>query len=187
MGRVVDKFVARARRAARGAQGRRSSSRPRRAPGWPRRATTRTSARARSPACIQTELKDRISDELLFGELARGGRVSADLGDGALVFRSARRALRCRPDGIGSAGERRGVLHPALPQRGGHRGALHSRGAALHRTSRARRRDHRRGQWGATTAPRRSPPRPAPWWCRCGERGYGNALIGGFEAARGSG
>jgi ATP-dependent Clp protease ATP-binding subunit ClpA len=36
---------------------------------------------------VQTELKDRLSDDVLFGQLARGGRVTADLGDGRLVFR----------------------------------------------------------------------------------------------------
>jgi hypothetical protein len=36
---------------------------------------------------IQTELKDRLADDLLFGPLAKGGRVTADLdGDGGLVF-----------------------------------------------------------------------------------------------------
>ena len=38
---------------------------------------------------IQTELEDKLSDELLFGRLARGGKVTADLGEGALVFRFA--------------------------------------------------------------------------------------------------
>jgi ATP-dependent Clp protease ATP-binding subunit ClpA len=38
---------------------------------------------------IQTELEDKLSDELLFGRLARGGKVTADLGGGALVFRFA--------------------------------------------------------------------------------------------------
>jgi ATP-dependent Clp protease ATP-binding subunit ClpA len=35
---------------------------------------------------IQTELKDRIVDDLLFGELAKGGRVVVGLGDDRLVF-----------------------------------------------------------------------------------------------------
>jgi len=30
---------------------------------------------------VQTELKDRIVDDLLFGSLAKGGRVEVDLGD----------------------------------------------------------------------------------------------------------
>jgi ATP-dependent Clp protease ATP-binding subunit ClpA len=38
---------------------------------------------------IQTELEDKLSDELLFGRLARGGRVTADLAEGTLVFRFA--------------------------------------------------------------------------------------------------
>ncbi|NNL66613.1 MAG: ATP-dependent Clp protease ATP-binding subunit ClpA [Myxococcales bacterium] len=38
---------------------------------------------------IQTELKDRLTDEVLFGELAKGGKVVADLGDDKLVFRIA--------------------------------------------------------------------------------------------------
>jgi len=37
---------------------------------------------------IQTELKDRIVDDLLFGELARGGRVKVDVGDDRLVFQA---------------------------------------------------------------------------------------------------
>ena len=35
---------------------------------------------------IQTELKDRLADDLLFGPLAKGGRVSADLDGERLVF-----------------------------------------------------------------------------------------------------
>jgi ATP-dependent Clp protease ATP-binding subunit ClpA len=35
---------------------------------------------------IQTELKDRLVDDLLFGELAKGGKVIVDLGDDRLVF-----------------------------------------------------------------------------------------------------
>jgi hypothetical protein len=35
---------------------------------------------------MQSELKDRISDELLFGRLAGGGRVRVDAADGALRF-----------------------------------------------------------------------------------------------------
>ncbi len=38
---------------------------------------------------IQTELEDKLSDELLFGRLARGGKVTADLAEGTLVFRFA--------------------------------------------------------------------------------------------------
>ena len=30
---------------------------------------------------VQTELKDRIVDDLLFGQLSKGGRVEVDLGD----------------------------------------------------------------------------------------------------------
>jgi ATP-dependent Clp protease ATP-binding subunit ClpA len=37
---------------------------------------------------IQTELKDRLVDDVLFGELSKGGRVEVDVGDGdRLVFR----------------------------------------------------------------------------------------------------
>jgi ATP-dependent Clp protease ATP-binding subunit ClpA len=36
---------------------------------------------------IQSELEDKLADELLFGRLARGGKVTADLADEALVFR----------------------------------------------------------------------------------------------------
>jgi ATP-dependent Clp protease ATP-binding subunit ClpA len=30
---------------------------------------------------VQTELKDRLAEEVLFGPLAKGGRVLVDLGD----------------------------------------------------------------------------------------------------------
>ena len=37
---------------------------------------------------IQTELKDRLVDDVLFGQLARGGRVEVDVGDDdRLAFR----------------------------------------------------------------------------------------------------
>ena len=35
---------------------------------------------------IQVELKDRLADEVLFGALAKGGRVRVDLGDDRLRF-----------------------------------------------------------------------------------------------------
>jgi len=35
---------------------------------------------------IQTELKDRLADELLFGSLRKGGRIRVDLADDRLVF-----------------------------------------------------------------------------------------------------
>jgi ATP-dependent Clp protease ATP-binding subunit ClpA len=38
---------------------------------------------------VQTELEDKLSDELLFGRLSRGGNVTADLAEDALVFRFA--------------------------------------------------------------------------------------------------
>jgi ATP-dependent Clp protease ATP-binding subunit ClpA len=38
---------------------------------------------------VQTELEDKLADELLFGRLARGGSVTADRGDDGLVFRFA--------------------------------------------------------------------------------------------------
>jgi ATP-dependent Clp protease ATP-binding subunit ClpA len=42
---------------------------------------------------VQTELEDKLSDELLFGRLARGGKVTADRGEDALVFRFAEAAV----------------------------------------------------------------------------------------------
>jgi ATP-dependent Clp protease ATP-binding subunit ClpA len=42
---------------------------------------------------VQTELEDKLSDELLFGRLARGGKVTADLGEDTLVFRFAEAAV----------------------------------------------------------------------------------------------
>jgi ATP-dependent Clp protease ATP-binding subunit ClpA len=41
---------------------------------------------------IQTELKDKLADELLFGKLAKGGSVSIDAVDGALAFTCEPRA-----------------------------------------------------------------------------------------------
>ena len=41
---------------------------------------------------MQIELKDQLADELLFGRLARGGKVTADRGEDALVFRFAEAA-----------------------------------------------------------------------------------------------
>ena len=35
---------------------------------------------------MQTELKDRLVDDLLFGKLAKGGSVLVDVGDDGLVF-----------------------------------------------------------------------------------------------------
>ena len=35
---------------------------------------------------IQTELKDKLADELLFGKLAKGGKAKVDAADGVLVF-----------------------------------------------------------------------------------------------------
>jgi len=41
---------------------------------------------------IQTELKDKLSEEMLFGKLARGGRVTVDAGEDELVLRVEERA-----------------------------------------------------------------------------------------------
>jgi ATP-dependent Clp protease ATP-binding subunit ClpA len=41
---------------------------------------------------IQTELKDKLSEEMLFGKLARGGKVTVDAADGELVLRVEDRA-----------------------------------------------------------------------------------------------
>jgi ATP-dependent Clp protease ATP-binding subunit ClpA len=41
---------------------------------------------------IQTEVKDKLADELLFGKLAKGGRVTVDAVDGALSFTCEPRA-----------------------------------------------------------------------------------------------
>jgi len=35
---------------------------------------------------IQTEIKDTLADEILFGKLTKGGLVSADIKNDALVF-----------------------------------------------------------------------------------------------------
>ena len=36
---------------------------------------------------IQSELKDRLVGDVLFGELSKGGRVGVDVGEDRLVFR----------------------------------------------------------------------------------------------------
>jgi ATP-dependent Clp protease ATP-binding subunit ClpA len=41
---------------------------------------------------IQTELKDKLADEMLFGKLAKGGKVAVDEKDGALTFECEPRA-----------------------------------------------------------------------------------------------
>jgi len=41
---------------------------------------------------IQTELKDKLSEEMLFGKLARGGKVTVDAADGQLVLQVEERA-----------------------------------------------------------------------------------------------
>ena len=41
-----------------------------------RRATTRSTARARSRASIQREVRDPLTDEILFGKLEHGGTVT---------------------------------------------------------------------------------------------------------------
>jgi hypothetical protein len=38
---------------------------------------------------VQTELEDKLADELPFGRLARGGAVTADRAEDGLVFRFA--------------------------------------------------------------------------------------------------
>ena len=43
---------------------------------------------------MQTELKDRLVDDLLFGGLSKGGSVLVDLGDDRLVFSTQNSASR---------------------------------------------------------------------------------------------
>jgi ATP-dependent Clp protease ATP-binding subunit ClpA len=91
MGRVVDKFVTqvRARLKERKVELELSDA----ARGWLAEKGFDPDFGARPMArTIQTELEDKLSDELLFGKLARGGKVTADLGDGSLVFRFAEAA-----------------------------------------------------------------------------------------------
>ena len=40
---------------------------------------------------IQKEVKDPLSDEVLFGRLAKGGRVRVDVGDDGFVFEFSER------------------------------------------------------------------------------------------------
>ena len=72
----------------------RSSSTPMPAPGSRRRATTRCSARVRLGRVIQEHIKKPLAEELLFGQLAKGGivAVSVDKETDKLAF-----AFRQRP------------------------------------------------------------------------------------------
>ena len=56
-----------------------------RATGWPSTASTRRWARGRWRGCIQDKIKRPLADELLFGKLVGGGRVTIDVRDGELV------------------------------------------------------------------------------------------------------
>ena len=75
-----------ARGAARRAARRDHARRRRRARGWRRRATTRSSARGRSARVVQTEVRDPLTDEILFGTLEHGGTVTIGLEDDKLAF-----------------------------------------------------------------------------------------------------
>ena len=87
MEQIVDKFVARARRPARRARRSRSSSpRPRRKllaeKGYDPAFGARPLARV-----IEDEVKRPLTDELLFGELQAGGKVTVDAEDGEIALR----------------------------------------------------------------------------------------------------
>jgi ATP-dependent Clp protease ATP-binding subunit ClpA len=91
MGRVVDKFVAQVK--ARLRERKVELALTEAARGWLAEKGYDPDFGARPMArVIQTELEDKLSDELLFGRLAKGGKVTADLGEGALVFRFAEAA-----------------------------------------------------------------------------------------------
>jgi ATP-dependent Clp protease ATP-binding subunit ClpA len=85
MGKVVDKFVAEVEEQLR--ERRVSISLTESARAWLARKGYDPLFGARPMArVIQTELKDRIVDDLLFGALARGGHVTVDAGEERLVF-----------------------------------------------------------------------------------------------------
>jgi ATP-dependent Clp protease ATP-binding subunit ClpA len=85
MGRVVDKFAAELAAQLAGRKVTLELTEAARAwlaeKGWDPDFGARPLARV-----IQTEVKDRISDEVLFGALAQGGRVRVDAEEGALTF-----------------------------------------------------------------------------------------------------
>ncbi|MBN2140936.1 MAG: ATP-dependent Clp protease ATP-binding subunit ClpA [Desulfovibrionaceae bacterium] len=57
---------------------------------------------------IQTEIKDAIADELLFGELKNGGRVEVDLGPGAKAEKTGSKKAgpkKARLENLGRSGE----------------------------------------------------------------------------------
>ena len=72
-----------ARSAARRAARRDHAARRTRAPGWRRRATTPSSAPGRSARVIQREVRDPLTDEILFGKLENGGTVTIGVDDGS--------------------------------------------------------------------------------------------------------
>jgi ATP-dependent Clp protease ATP-binding subunit ClpA len=85
MGRVVDKFVREL--AEQLAERRIALELTDRARAWLADEGYSPESGARPLArVIQTELKDRLSDDVLFGPLARGGRVVVDRGDERLTF-----------------------------------------------------------------------------------------------------
>ncbi len=64
----------------------RSRSSPKRGRGWRRRATIPSTARGPLARVIQTEVRDRLTDEILFGALEHGGTVEIGLAGDALTF-----------------------------------------------------------------------------------------------------
>ena len=56
-----------------------AAPRRRRATGSPRRATTRSSARARMARLVDNALKKPLAEALLFGSLKNGGKAFADV------------------------------------------------------------------------------------------------------------
>ena len=79
----------------------------------------------------------------------------------------------------------RAVHRAAVPERGGDAGDLHPQGAAIAGVPGRRRRGRRRGQRIDRRLPGDRARRGGPRRRRCRARGYGAALHGGIEAARG--
>ena len=83
----MDKFIDGAEQPAVGQEGALGLSRTRCAAGWRKRGTIPRYGARPLARVIQTEIKNGLSDEILFGGLQKGGEVALDLADDKITFR----------------------------------------------------------------------------------------------------
>ena len=133
-----------ARGAARRAARRRSRSSPRRARGWPEKGYDPVYGARPLARVIQTEVRDPLTDEILFGRLENGGTVTIALKLTARWTSTISRRARARTGRVRAAPESR---LSALPR--GASEAPAARRASVARLSRAR-------GWGPARTERRS-------------------------------